>query len=78
MQVLKGRKHLEALLSDVEELEVGLDLILGLFAELHLFLLALAESREGVLIIEVCLLPEHPQEGALPFLPLIFPVLLID
>lgn len=62
MQVLKRGEDLEALLANVEELEVRFNLILSLLAELHLFLLALAESREGVLVVEVGFLPEHAEE----------------
>ncbi len=71
-------QHIDAVCAYLKHLLVGVDLILGLLPQLHLVLDTFAESREWVLVIEIRLLPERPQERPLPLLPLILPVLVVD
>lgn len=75
ISVIQNVKHINAVLSDFKHLEIRIDLVLGLLAKLHTFFLALSEGSVRVIIVEVCLFPEHPHEGSLFPLPLIFPIL---
>jgi len=62
VRVLKYREDIETVVSDFKELEVRVDLILGLLPQDHLLFLTLTKRREGISIIEVCFVPEHSEE----------------
>ena len=68
-------QHFHRFFSQLKHFEVLLYLYLRLLPELHLVLCPFSESRVLIGIVEVCLLPEDPEEGPLPFLLFVFPIL---
>lgn len=55
---------------------VGIDFILNLLPEFHLFALSLAEGSIGVSVVVVWLLPEHAEERSVAsLLTLALPIL---